>query len=683
MARSVESPVVNRFREWNDALARNFFRPEAAGTRVHLFVVKEVIDDVGQRLGQGYDDFLASVRAGPPDLRWHGHCQRALQTADGWRNRQIEYPPYVAYLALFVLAAGLDGAFAPQAYYPRLWTLLGESGNGTLPSFHRMSELWDDLEQWSTHDRGGELGVFEARSVGGKVHIGLPLAQTILTQAERGALPRLFADAQLDPGRGATSQELRRSLAVHGHAHMRRSTMRVLDRGAEALQQALLDAVAEVLLSWDGSVPTSSGRIEERRVFAGLRLCLRFDRVAQTIRSSVRVLARQDFPDVDLNFAGLASGSLECAEYFGDWSTPCREPGTEIEFEPDQMAWTCGLEGVDARVDWRVRLKPARVRIFMEGQAFMLPGLIEVLELPRDAPFYIAFDQTAAGPIRAWLDSDCEGWKPLTVSSGLPAHWMFGEVAHARSDSGLTGVRPELGHTDLPSLRLVGGVHAGRANTFFSFGPPRAAVSGVSKFHQLRVNDLAIEPSAEASLEYSLPDDLPTDSRIGLDLLEAGEVVRRSSLYLLSGIPWRIDQPLAAISQFGQAVEEGQVCGAVVPAAVAEDCPVDPLRAPELGGTDRRVHIVGRRRGEIATWPREPIPRWRAVWAVPIRKRGRAIFLGSSLADAEPIPERVGTPSDQKRWRSLLWHKRKRIVPPPNREQNLLWMRYRSAARDR
>jgi hypothetical protein len=37
-----------------------------------------------------------------------------------------------------------------------------------------MKELWDDLETWSGLDKAGELGLFEARTIGGHVHIGTP-----------------------------------------------------------------------------------------------------------------------------------------------------------------------------------------------------------------------------------------------------------------------------------------------------------------------------------------------------------------------------------------------------------------------------------------------------------------------------------------------------------------------------
>lgn len=676
---------MNGYLAWNDALARRFFHPDVAGQSVYFFVTEDVITEVGRVIGKGYEDFLVAVRVGPRGATRSGHCQRALQVAEGWRGRGYEYPPYVAYLAVFVLAGGHEGDYAPQAYYPRLWNLLGENRIDTLPSFERMFELWDDFEQWSVHDRGGELGVFEARIVGAKIHIGLPLAQTILTEAERDALPRLFSDAELDPGRSARSRELRRALAVHGSAYLRPSTMRALEHGPETLQEALLDAVAEDFSSWDGSAPATSGDRGTGRVVAGLRLCLAVNRVAGTIRASLRVFARREYPDESLRITGLTPEALECAEFCEGWSTPLRPPDSECEYEPSLVAWKSGLAGTDEGVGWRLRLEAARVRVFVEGKTSMIPGLIEVLELPRNAPFYIAFDDTVAGPVGEWLQSDCEGWNPIHTEAGMPPGWTFGTVGRASSDSIISGIRPELGHADRLSMRLVGGIRASGGNTYFSFAPPRLAIHGASAAHQVRIHGRDVIPSSDPTPTYALPEDLPTDSRIGLEVFDGDEVVRRSSLYLISGIPWRFEVLPVTVDPFGSQAEDGTVCGAEVTERPTDPCPQDLLRTPglEIPRGSVRVYFVGQRRGEISVWPDEPPPRWQAVWAVPFRRRGRAIFCGASLADSHPLPERAGDRSHRKLWHDLLWRRRRQITPPTDREQKSLWRRYGSAARDR
>src|SRR5690348_7139074 len=147
MGDGVSDASASTYMPWNDALAAHFFLPEAADRPVHLFVTEQVIDEVGRPFDQGFADFVGAIRAGPPGVTRSGHCQRALQVANRWRERGLEYPPYIAYLSLFVVAAGIEGDFDPRSYYPRLWELLGENETGTPPSFDQMWELWEDLEQ--------------------------------------------------------------------------------------------------------------------------------------------------------------------------------------------------------------------------------------------------------------------------------------------------------------------------------------------------------------------------------------------------------------------------------------------------------------------------------------------------------------------------------------------------------
>ena len=186
---------------------------------------------------------------------------------------------------------------------------------------------------------------------------------------------------------------------------------------------------------------------------------------------------------------------------------------------------------------------------------------------------------------------------------------------------------------------------------------------------------------ADSTSTYELPDDLPADSRIGLEVLDGDHVVRRSSLYLVTGVPWRFKHPPLTVDLFGDQKEDGSVCGAVTTRPYEGHFPQDLLRTPGLGSPRGLVYFVGRRRGEIAVWPDEPTPPWQAVWAVPFRSRGRAFFCGSSLEEADPLPEWVGDRFHCKLWHDLLWHRRRRIAPPRSRAQKLLWRTYRSAAR--
>ncbi|HSG41305.1 MAG TPA: hypothetical protein VLE27_16815, partial [Thermoanaerobaculia bacterium] len=183
------------FLEWNDVIAEHFFCEESAGRTVYLYVTEKLIDELGSAADETVTGFLASMKAGPSWATRTGLCQKALQSMEGWRARHLRWPPYIGYLALFALAAGHEGDFAAHAYYPRLRELLGEpSAPGQYPSFHRMLYLWSDLEQWANREKQGALGILRLDIAGSWLHVGLPVAQTILTGAERQNLhQRVFA----------------------------------------------------------------------------------------------------------------------------------------------------------------------------------------------------------------------------------------------------------------------------------------------------------------------------------------------------------------------------------------------------------------------------------------------------------------------------------------------------------
>ena len=272
---------MNAYLKWNDAIASHFFNSEVAGRSVYLNVSQGLISEIEQKLTPGTIGFIPSVKRGPPWTYSQGLCQRALDAHWGWRRRGLRFPPYVGYLALFVLAAGADGDFHPNAYYPRLRQLLGERGDGMYPSFHLMWQLWDDLQEWAVVDKQGKLGDFESRTIGGHRHIGYPISQSILSEQDRLALPRVFFNEGLDPASIHPHSELAMALrSTLARSRLRPRTIRLAESPADTLHSTLIDSVAEELANWDGTVadPVPSPGTSPK-VFGGLRLCLALNNV--------------------------------------------------------------------------------------------------------------------------------------------------------------------------------------------------------------------------------------------------------------------------------------------------------------------------------------------------------------------------------------------------------------------
>ena len=187
------------FLAWNNSLCTHFFNSENADSRIRLFVTKDLIQEIGRNRGSSFDDFILKVKNGPPWITRHRQaiCAQALQAYDGWRNRpEISVPPYLAYLALFVLAVDYGDNFSQNAYYPRLRSLIGDEpffSRSSFPSFEKMLTLWDDLESWATVEKQGQFGEFRSDFMGEHIHVGVPYSQVVLSEPERSFLPDLFA----------------------------------------------------------------------------------------------------------------------------------------------------------------------------------------------------------------------------------------------------------------------------------------------------------------------------------------------------------------------------------------------------------------------------------------------------------------------------------------------------------
>jgi hypothetical protein len=676
--------------EWNDKLAAHFFNADMAGRPVYLYANNDLLFEIGGSTAGAVEDFVSAVKQGPPWVTHGELCQRALQAMKDWRDKNRLYPPYIGYLCLFVLAAGEEGDFAAHAYYPRLRKILGYADQGMLPSFNRMLELWDDLETWSNKDTKGATGIFTARIAGNWIHVGLPIAQTILTEYERRVLPRIFFLAGLDPTSTPPAAALARALKTYGHGDFRRRTLQILNEQSERdIFEALLEIIADELSEWDGHVEDEAFQSGgEVRSFAVVRLCLAFDSVACHAKCVLRLKINRDFPEMGLLLSTPASDALiSCEEFVDRWSTPL----AAVEGRPLDAAtidWREGTAFRDDRLDWQFKLPGGPVRILVKGEAEGLPGLVETQSLPRLQPFYLLYDNSESGELSSWLRDDCQGVRQFGGVEGLPRGWHLAYVNEAVRDS----VRQQIPLLSFPNVRRIrfsGGLRSSAGSTFFGFAPPAAAiVDGKDGTEQAFCNGHAL--SQVSGDTYSLPDILPTDERVLVEV-RSGESLVRRSFYLSGDFPWDLPEPLRQFSKWGEAITQGTDTKVSFGGVIFFGQPVDVSgfrKAIEFcrhseGIRTSRIFYIGRHVGEIASWPSEPLPRdWVPIWAVSLARRGRSVYCGED--PTESLPEEGHRASRERcnLWIRVLWHERKRIAPPRHPLLTKLWQKYIEAARD-
>jgi hypothetical protein len=675
-----------KYLEWNDRLATHFFRPEMAGRSVFLYVTQELLDELGTLTRDTWRDFVAATKVGHywRPLGLHNICQKALHCLKTWRSHDFTYPPYLSYLGLFVLAAGRGGDFAPNAYYPRLRELLGDGGSGMYPGFDEMWQLWEDLERWANDDMHGDLGAFTARVVGSWVHVGMPIAQTLLTEHERAALPAVFAEASLDPTAFPPDPELARLLISCGSHHLRRRTLDLLQRGADEVElvSVVLEIVKEELSHWDGQAPAAAGS-EHESLSGNLRLCATIDRVASSARFGLRCSINRDFPDEGLVLRSPSRGEpFFCQEDILHWSTELSDTGEERPIDATEFSWEERLELRETHLGWRFTLCGSAARLLVDGASEGLPGVVEVFQLPASGPFYLALSPAAREEVAAWGSTACSDFRAVAIRKGLPEGWSLYRAGGLVGAAAPCNAYPVLCPPSSTRLLLRGGIRASRRNWFLPFGLPELVLEG--RHGGEKVTCAGLELQGDGGI-YHLPAEVPKEEKLYAEACQGTHVTRSQPFYVIGDFTWQWTTPLLSLDGFGAPKDsslhqEGGAAGA----SVAGFSPTRVAYSPHPSCFERRrVFFVGREPGQIISWPAEYLPtRWQPVWAIPIERKGRAIFCGIDIHGSEPLPTpAVADRKKLKLWKEVLYHRQKRIDAPLSPRLSQLWRKFQESAR--
>ena len=310
---------------------------------------------------------------------------------------------------------------------------------------------------------------------------------------------------------------------------MQRRTLKLLTtQGEREIYDVLLDIVADELLEWDGHLGDASTLYGEAsaRSFAVARLCLAFDSVAKRAKCALRLKINREFPEEGLRLSteGLASG-ITCEEFVERWSTPLQH----LEDGPVNAAaldWLQDTTFRDERLNWQFKLPGRPVRILTTGQQQRLPGLIETQALPRSQSFYLLYYNEVSGTLVPWLQEDCRSVREFGNVEGLPAGWKIVAVKEAVRDS-IKQQFPFLSFSNGRRISFSGGLRASAGNTFFNFAPPVITLDGTDGTERVSCNGQPLAPMASDPIRYQLPRNLPTATRILIEVNAGDSIVRR------------------------------------------------------------------------------------------------------------------------------------------------------------
>ncbi len=714
------------YADWNDRIAANFFNTEMAGRDVLLFVDRQLIESLGEATGSSVEDFISAAKTGPEWVTAEEICDEALQAYQDWRKRSLDYPPYIAYLALFVYAATIEGEFDVKAYYPRLRKLLGSRIDASTLHFKKMTDLWSDLEVWSKHDKAETLGRFTTRIRGGWRYVGIPLSQTLLSESERRNLHLIFSEAGLEPKDRPSDVALRRLLGKASRDLLTNRTRKLLatarDEQNPELLDALLDLVLNELSAWDprgenqgveGALLTttakprdnlpalsrgaaqSQGADKARTTTVRARICLNVDELSRHVRSHLRIPTIETIPDggLHLEFRGI---TYTCYEVSPGWSSSLRvrHDGPVTPMKASELDWSRGAVLTDTRNNWAVKIRGEPVRLFLPGEPESLPDpWIESQPLERSTEFLVACDGSATNSISEW-GTTCDEFEALQVS-GLPPGWTLFKGAGATESNREFNV---LTLSTRQHIELRGGIKAGPGNVYVRFAPPAIAVEGRRSGDYVTLAGRRLTQLHETTQLWHIPPDAPVNKSLEIAVINdddsEGIITTRSISLMEPSISESIQDEIAVdkmghvIAAGASAAEAGYARGAVV------YLPPD-TKAPNLGTAiptylSSKIVFLGRVPGQIVDWPREELAKdWAPVWALVRhsckdnksrnRRCWQVLYCGSDFTKEDP-KLRFGKNKAVKRWVSAVWINRKKNLPPEMGAIAHLWESYKEVA---
>ena len=414
---------------------------------------------------------------------------------------------------------------------------MGYSGRtGRVPTFELMSELWDDLENWSVYEKQGDLGIFQSRSIGGFVHVGYPLSQAILVERERQALPRVFYEARLAPASahpaGGIAMALRGSTAKQ---ELRHRTVQIAERPQDELHTALIEAVREELAAWDGKVTDAGlGISQQTETLGGLRLCIELDSVAGIAKSYIRCKLNHEYPEAGL----FLNRGLLAEEDVNGWSLPITTVTTGEFFDASELDWQTDVTMRCISPSYRLQLKGYPVRIFVNAMPEGINGLVDTPTLPLGQSFYLCYPEAAWPRLEKWATTQCQGFQDLNINQGLPKSWRLARVEAAISDEAVPSAFTTLTFQSGLRLLLAGGIRSGNGNNFFSFAPPSVVLVGGASDTSVYCNDELLSSQGTDGV-YPLPEDLPIGTRVNVEARSGQSTLAKQSLFLTSdfGLP--------------------------------------------------------------------------------------------------------------------------------------------------
>ena len=441
--------------EWNEHIAKYFFKPENAGKDILFYLTKQDLIKYSRQYFSGvsdeeiWADYINAIKYDQQqedDLRIpYSPITQPLQLFSNWNK--TDTPPFIAYLILYIipLTETYDEHFNATNYYGKVNVFFKKHeiinaftkqsiGTG---NFQSVSHLWNELEEWSVITKNCDLGIFELKKFGHPnwVYVGKPFSQCVLPPSAINKLPELFFEAGLIPDSVYSKEELRKILLRHGSKilWLKESVIELIRKSdSNELGQSIIEIVKREYKKWTGEAHQDehdgvTQRTRRNYTVAPLFLQFKVNDNDGKISFSYRTYSSNDYPE-DLKF-----DQYENLYEINGWSKTLN-----IDFkEPIELS--------DDFNKWVARFPVREVRLFVSAGTFQLSTgyWIETETLSKTDPMFLLCKTEKKQSIIDWSKTFRNGNFREEDFEGLPENYSLFKI-----------LNPSKSHPDIPLLTL-------------------------------------------------------------------------------------------------------------------------------------------------------------------------------------------------------------------------------------
>ena len=663
---------------WNNKIAEYFFNSNNAGKRIWLTVERDLVEKIARQNKTNFESFINTLKKGPDEINRPKQtiCSKAHAIFENWRDkRNIQYPPYIAYLSLFVLAVnhGDSDDFSENNYYGRLSDLVSETLSTN--NFKHIPDLWDDLEKWSLEDKQGNFGEFHTDIVGKKFYVGIPSYQVVLRSDDKKNLPEIFWKMGWNSDSNPTEQEILQALKSNQNL-LSNTTLRRIEKRNDDFLHILTNRILEELRDYDEDENLLNNENREVSNRGSIEICLNVNSLIRKAECSFRCKRKSGLPDEQF----LLNSK---------WEVPLSLPSISGKIEKFNIEnWEKDFQAQAGK--YKFRYKGEKYKIFTKADKLGISGWISGQKCTSDK-FYLAVHNSLSDKVKNWGKLECNKCEKLDFE-GFPSNWDLFNIQGVKGNERIRRCIPALAIDKTLRIKFDGGIRSSRGNTFFYFAPPAIVITGrvdsnlipyYSKDNQnknpLTLSQIEKNTFYLPKIVLSNKEKTPYDESIIIEICQNG--LNNGSKKKLNFCEHRLKKFTEyldyGMDQFGDSKPIQQenndkshitTVDSYFKGAYCHHLNniIDFPRLPFLSLDEmKKTYLVGNIPGQIIRWPKESLlESWSPIWTIQFKtwKKATADLVGD-FKGSDQMQNGTQNYSKEKikLWKKIVWNYRKRI----------------------